>query len=77
MILHKDPNHEDFFAELVSDWQKVSQKWKPISMDIKFKTDKSWSKFYDDIKISDKNSEFTLENIKSSTLLHGKNLASG
>lgn len=71
MNLHRDPNYEDFFADLVSDWQKVNHKWKPISMNIKFKTEKLWSKIYDDVKID--NSEFTLEKIKASTLINGNN----
>ncbi|RNA27942.1 hypothetical protein BpHYR1_023971, partial [Brachionus plicatilis] len=73
MSLHRDPNHKDFFAELESDWQKINQKWKPISMNLKFKKGKTWSKFYDDVKILDSNSNYALEQIKSSNLLHDSN----
>ncbi|CAF1062039.1 unnamed protein product [Brachionus calyciflorus] len=71
--LHKDINHNDHFAEISSDWVKINkEKWKPDFMNIKFRIDENWFKFYDDIKIDpiDQNFKLNFEQLKSSNLIH-------
>ena len=43
-------------------------------MNIKFRIDENWFKFYDDVKIDpiDQNFKLNFEQLKSSNLIHGK-----